>query len=138
MKTFKIYTLVDITETKQYRKDPLRELQWQQQQNFSMLLQTIGMRANPLQIKSFPADMIDVKDFMFGTEIQGNHLVWELEFQIEYDNAFTDDHGDETALLKRDLHFVPVISGLEETVNLRLAVFDTSSTENRNTLVYVE
>lgn len=138
MKTFKVYTLVDITETRQYRKDSAQERSWQQQQNFSMMLQTIGMRANPLQIRSPRTEEVDLKEFNFGTDFSGVHTIWSFEFDIEYEGAFTDQTGDETGLLLDDLHFVPVIVGLDETVEFRLPVFDTRSTENRNTLVYIE
>jgi hypothetical protein len=138
MKTFKVYTLVDITETQQYRKDPAKEQSWQQQQNFSMMLQTIGMRANPLQIRSPQSEELNLDDFNFGSHYSGTQRVWSFEFDIEYAEAFTDKTGDNTGLLLDDLHFVPVIAGLEETVEFKLPVFDTRSTENRNVLVYAE
>lgn len=138
MQTFTIQTLVDITETKQFRHQPGTELAKNQQQNFSMLLQTIGLRANPMFSRSPQVETQDLKSMFFGKAFKGSHRVWTFEFQIEYDGAFLDSLNNDTGLLVKDLHFVPVINELTETIEFKLPVFDTESADYRNTVVYTE
>jgi hypothetical protein len=138
MQTFTVHTLVDITETNQFRHQPGAELAKNQQQNFSMLLQTIGLRANPMFVRSPKVETCDLKTLFFGNFYTGSHKVWTFEFQIEYDGAFLDSTGNDTGLLIKDLHFVPVIDELTETIIFKLPVFDTDSMDYRNTVVYTE
>lgn len=138
MQRFKIHTLLDITETKQYRKEPGREFSWQQQQNFVMLTQTIAMRVNPLYDNCPSVEEVNLKQYQFGTEFKGTHKVWTWEFYIEYDGGFTDTLGRPEGLLIDDLHFVPMIVGLEETATFPMALFDSQSPQHRNILVYTE
>jgi len=134
MQRFTIQTLVDITETKQYRHQPGEELAKHQQQNFVTLLQTIGLRANPIFSKGPTITKRDLSNSEFGKNYTGTHSVWTFVFDIEYEGAFTDGNSDH-ALLTKDLRFVPIITGLNETIDVDLAVFDTSSPEARNTVV---
>jgi hypothetical protein len=138
MQRFTLHTLFDITETRQYRKEAGKEFPWQQQQNFVMLLQTIGMRVNP-QYNSPPSvSEVNLKDYSFGTAYKGKNRIWTWEFYIEYDGGFTDASGDPLGLLVKDLHFVPMIVDLTETVDFKLAMFDSQSSDLRNILVYIE
>lgn len=135
MQRFIIQTLIDVTETKQFRHQPGLELEKNQQQNFAVLLQTIGLRANPIFTRGPSVEEQDLKDFYFGSAYKGSHNVWTFVFDIEYVGAFSDQYS-EMGLLTTDLHFVPVITGLTETIQTKLAVFDTSSSDYRNTVVY--
>jgi hypothetical protein len=134
MQRFTIQTLVDITETKQYRHQPGEELAKHQQQNFVTLLQTIGLRANPIFSKGPTITNKDLNTYNFGKNYSGVHSVWTFVFDIEYEGAFTDGNSDH-ALLIKDLRFVPIITGLNETINIELAVFDTSNLDTCNTVV---
>jgi hypothetical protein len=136
MQRFQIQTLLDITETKQLRKEPDKEHQWQQQQNFTMLLQTIGLRVNPIYIGSPEVEIVDLNGYSFGEMFKGSHRVWTFEFAIEYDGGFTDELGRPEGLLVDDLHFVPMILGLEETVTIPIPIFNSRDTESKNILVY--
>jgi len=138
MQRFSILTLLDITETKQHRKETGRELEWQQQQNFQMLLQVIGLRVNPLYRSGPIVDEVNLKEYHFGSEYKGRQQVWTFNFEIEYDGGFTDSLGREEGLLVSDLHFVPMIAGLTETVELVIPMFDTQAGQYRNTLVYID
>ncbi len=135
MKQFRVLTLVDITETRQNRKEVNKELEYQQQQNFVTLLQAIGMRVNPLYDKSPKIFEEDVKAHKFGSAFKGKHTVWSWDFMIEYDGGFTDDTGDETGLLVSDLNLVPIITGLKESAKFAFSVFNTKSDADRNTYI---
>ena len=138
MQRFSILTLLDITETKQHRKESGRELEWQQQQNFQMLLQVIGLRVNPLYRTGPTVGEVDLKEYHFGSEYKGRQQVWTFNFEIEYDGGFADAMGRQEGLLVDDLHFVPMIIGLTETVELAIPMFDTQAGQYRNTMVYLD
>ncbi len=135
MQEFTVHTLIDITESGKRRKEPGFELEYQQQQNFIMMLQTIGMRVNPHYNAGPKFKTVDVESLGFGTEYQGAHTVWTFNFYIEFDSGFTDNQGNKTGLLVDDLNFVPVICNLKETIKPKLCVFDTKSSQHRNTVI---
>lgn len=122
MQYFKIITLVDITRS---------EINNCQLANFNTLIQSIGLRANPLW-------SIDPKKHTGALPISGRgkcaHWVWE--FETEQDDLFLEDR-DPTKLLEKDLNGVPVIGNLENTVDLDPCAFITL--DNRpNTWVYIK
>ena len=135
MKRFKILTLVDITETKQNRKEVNKEFEYQQQQNFTMLIQTIGMRVNPMYDISPKILNEDVKSHNFGSAFKGKQTIWSWEFYIEFDGGFTDDSGKETGLLESDLNLIPVITNLDETATFNFPVFNTKDPATANTYI---
>jgi hypothetical protein len=108
----------------------------QQHQNLSMLMQTISMRANPVNIKSPTVETINI-DNKFGTVHKGKHQVWTFKFDIEYDGAYTDVNGDDAGLLLDDLNFIPVTINLDETANISPAIFNTRHDEDCNTIISV-
>lgn len=137
MKRFRVLTLVDITETRQNRKEANKDFEYQQQQNFVTLLQAIGMRVNPLYQNSPKMTTENLKAHNFGSAFTGSHTVWSWDFMIEYEDGFTDEHGDETGLLVSDLNLVPVITGLKETAKFTFNVFNTKSDTDRNTYILI-
>ena len=123
---FEITTLIDITETraKFNKSDPA----WHQQQNFITTLSTIGIRANPVVEKSPICTLEPVKGNGFGSSFNGEQKIWRLQFDFESEGA----HSIE--MLKQDFDMVPIIKGLDETVNLKEPVFDTLSKGRKNTV----
>lgn len=135
MQRFTIVTLIDITETKQFRHQGGDSLAKSQQQNFATLIQTIGLRVNPIYQAAPWRSTIDVKGLGFGSKIKGEQDIWTFEFGIEFEGGFTDSQGRPWGLLEQDLHLVPVITGLTETAKISLAIFDTKSDSDRNTII---
>lgn len=135
MKQFTICTLVDITKTGQYRKERGKEKEKSQQQNFDMVMQTIGMRTNASYVSEPVAIIEDVKE-KFGEIFKGNHKVWIFNFFIEHEGTLTDDFGNPCGLLLKDLHLVPVITGLNESVIFSKEIFNTSCPLECNTIVF--
>ncbi len=117
---YKIYTLVDITKTSQYRNEPGRELARLQQQNFDTVIQTIGMRAN-LSYLNPPKVKIDMpeKYNMIGDELSN---IWVFDWEVDKEDLFLYD-DDDLYRLKEDFDLVPYISGLTETVKKEPAIF---------------
>lgn len=135
MNQFTIYTLVDITRTNQYRKELGREKQKLQQQNFDMLIQTIGMRANPSFVEDPVVSVAPVTAYNFGNQLSGIHTIWTFQFYIEHENSLTDETGNLCGFLIEDLQFVPIITGLDETCSFETAIFNTKSRDYCNTII---
>ena len=112
---FIIKTLVDITNTNAKREN---RFEYQQQQNYLTLLQTISLRSNPSIIEPPTLAKANThKDF----DIKGNNNIWTMVFDFEAANS----HSVE--MLVGDLDLVPVIANLNETVKLEPSVFFTTN-----------
>ena len=122
---FKLHTLVDITETNTRRgEDPIG---YRQQQNYLTVMQTIGMRVNPTYIKA-PSITNEVPSKLgLGSMFNTKQKVWTYEFDIDYEG------GLDISMLNKDFDLIPIITGLEETINLNKALFRTTDKE-RNIL----
>jgi len=116
---FIIKTLIDITQTNARRGDGDA---YKQQQNFMSTLQTIGIRANPSNIKVTQQEQAVTE---FGSMYKGKHTVWNMHFEIEYGATSVD-------LLKVDFDLVPIINDLSETVKLDTAIFFTKDSKATN------
>lgn len=117
---YKIYTLVDITKTSQYRNEPGRELARHQQQNFDTVTQTIGMRANLSYVEE-PKVRIDVPN-KYGLDGDDLANIWTFNWEVDKEDLFL--HNDDPLFrLKEDFNLVPYISGLTETVKYTPAIF---------------
>jgi hypothetical protein len=129
MARFQIITLVDITRTNPNRNET-DELRISQQANFNSLLQGIGLRSN----------VTWVKDPEFNTgrlprDIGGKATYWEWTFDVEREDVFLKDN-DQTGLLLDDLHGVPIIDRLTNSVEISPAAIQTKG-NNINTWVTI-
>ena len=121
---FKIYTIVDITETKARKGSDIYQLK--QEQNFQTIVQTVGLRANPTYTKS-PKLLYDAPYTLgIGTVYRTKKNIWEFVFDIEYEDALTIDN------LKHDFNHVPIILGLNESSELQHAYFVTDDSRYTN------
>jgi hypothetical protein len=129
MQRYKLITLVDITRSRASRIET-DKLKIGQQANFNTFLQTIGLRSNidwvqdPVKKDGRLPDPIDGK---------ANHWIWE--FDVERQDVFLKDQ-DPVGHLKDDLHGVPIISNLENSVDISPAAIQTSG-NNINTWIEI-
>ena len=119
---YKLYTLVDITHTGQHRTEPGKEaLRWKEQ-NFQTVLQTLGIRANVVFVNG-PISS-EVAGRIVGFDTDDIIRVWRFDFSTE--REFVYDQGDDpVGALIEDFTLVPYISGLDEAMEQRYAVFNT-------------
>jgi hypothetical protein len=103
---FIMQTLVDITPTGARKGD--NPFQANQHQNFLTAINTISMRANPYNV-NVTFDEVNVTELPLDAE--GNQKIWTLTFEFESEGQ----HSLE--MLTEDMHIVPVIPDLENTVN---------------------
>lgn len=136
MDIIEIQTLVDITNTRVSRLSQGTQQQLDQQRNFVTLIQCIEIRS----IVSFNEPPViktgqDLKHLEFGTNFKGKHTVWTFRFSTDRESVYADNDGNYIGGLIEDLHEVPVIKNLTETININKSIFDCKDLLTRNTIV---
>lgn len=122
---YKLYTLVDITHTGQYRAEPGKENQRWREQNFNTVLQTLGIRTN-ISFNQKP-EVFEVGGRTVGFDTDEVIRVWRFDFSTDRDDVLYEIDGDPVGYLKRDFHLVPYIAGLDELMEQNYAVFNTAN-----------
>ena len=111
--------------------------QMDQQKNFTTLQQCLELRSI-IEFTQLPCcNQIDIDGMEFGSVYAGQHNVWTVAFDTDRDDVYTDASGDKIGLLIDDIHGVPIITNLDETINIIKAVFDCRDAASCNTLVRV-
>jgi hypothetical protein len=135
MAIIEVQTLIDITQTNVIRSIQGSQLELDQHRNFITLKQCIELRSvvdfdqTPVCVKK------DIKGLGFGTDFRGQHNVWTVIFRPDREEVYCDEDGNSIGLLLEDIHAVPVIKNLTETINIDKAIFDIKDLKARNTIV---
>ena len=132
-----ITTLVDITKTNISRSNQGPQHQIDQQKNFTTLQQCLELRSIIEFIGSPSCGEADIDGLGFGSAYAGPHKVWTVTFETDRGDVYTDQSGDKIGLLINDIHSVPIITNLDETINIIKAVFDCRDPVSCNTVVRV-
>jgi len=132
MRTIKVYTLFDITETGIVRTfNPARlptkdksgvvitnETEWRysrrRQSNLEVVLQLLSLRTQPLNIKLGVLNNQPPAKHNFGSIYNQKQTIWTLEFEIEHEHALMTKDGPDGALC-HDFNNVPMLVNLNET-----------------------
>jgi hypothetical protein len=130
MQTIEIKTLIDITETKVSRPNQGSALAHDQHRNFTTLKQCIEIRSNISYDFSPNMEIVDVKELGF----KGKHAVWTFRFNPDRSGVYSDG-SNEIGELFNDVHEVPVIEKLTETINIEKAIFDLTDSLSKNTII---
>lgn len=88
------------------------------------MLQTLGMRHNIYYTKSPTVETVDVEDYGFSDKYKGKHKVWTFEFEVDSATSVFD-----TEATRQDFDLIPMISGLQETIQINNNVFRTTGGE---------
>jgi hypothetical protein len=118
MPRYQLITLVDITRTNPTRSET-DQYKLGQQANFNTLLQSIGLRSNV----TWDADPKEVSGIL-PHPLNGKATHWVWIFEVERDQVFTKNE-DPVGLLLDDLHGVPIIGQLNNSVDIDPPVFQT-------------
>ena len=123
------HTLVDITSSGTVRVRDANTKEYHQQQNLNVLLQTIGLRTQPIdhEVKAIPD--ADASHYGFDSTYDGSHTVWRLTFDIQHNQVFNDGE-DELGLLKLDANGVAITADLNETAHFAVNTFNTTDCVN--------
>jgi len=118
---YKLYTLVDITHTKQHRAEVGKEnLRWKEQ-NFQTVLQTLGIRANV--VYDTEPGVSEVRGRVVGFDTDEILRVWRFDFSTEREFVY-ELNGNPIGALIEDFTLVPYVSGLDESMTQKYAVFN--------------
>lgn len=128
MKRYCVVTLVDITKSNPSRLETDR-VKIGQQSNFNSLIQAVGLRSN-FEFDSDPKMKTGVLPYDIGGK--ANHWIWV--FKTERDDVYKENN-DPVFLLVKDLNGVPVISELNNNVDIDPACFITEG-KKTNTWVF--
>lgn len=131
---YKLYTLVDITHTGQYRTEPGKEHLRYKEQNFNTVLQTLGLRSN-IWYNHSPITM-EVRGSLVGFDTEDILRVWRFDWYTERENLYLLDN-DPVGYLKQDFNLVPYIKGLDECMEQHFAMFVTAP-DNRNIVFHLK
>ena len=134
MQFIEVKTLVDVTDTKVNRPRDGLQVEHDQYRNFTTLKQCLEIRSNIIFESSPSVETVDVKDLEFGSKYKGKHQIWTFRFSPERSGAYTEGNN-EVASLTDDIHSVPVIKNLKETINMDTAIFDLKDPANKNTII---
>lgn len=134
METIEVKTLIDITNTNVVRPNQGTALEYDQYRNFTTLMQCIELRCIVTYDDLPTVEEVDVKGMGFGSDVKGKHKVWTFKFRPDRRAAFADDLNP-VGLLINDLHEVPVIKKLTESINIDKAVFFTYESQFKNTVI---
>lgn len=120
-----LFTTVDITQTNVRTKSDIDDwsLQRNQQRNFDTVVQTLGLRSQPININVMQI-VNDPRLFGLGSNLPETCNIWQMQFDIEHEDAF----GENCEVALKDLNYVPLINGLTETEPSFPPVFQTTGT----------
>jgi len=135
MQIIEIKTLVDITNTKVTRLNQGTQLELDQCRNFITLLQCVELRSIVSYDSSPQHEAVDVKGMGFGSAFKGKHTVWTFRFSPDRVGAYVDETGNQAGVLIDDIHEVPVIKNLAETINIDKAIFNSKDSSSKNTII---
>ena len=110
-------TLFDITRNGDYHAaDQLK--------NWHTLLQAINLQSIPT-IQSYPKRFFrNIDGLGFGSSYSGHQEIWMFDFTI-------DDFNNNLELLEKNIDLIPMITGLEETVE-NLKEYTITRGDNKN------
>jgi hypothetical protein len=127
MNRYRITTLVDITRSKATRSET-SELKQGQQSNFNTLIQVIGLRANIATDYDPKQDEGRLPD-----PWKGRGTYWTYEFEPERADGFLDGNNPVGHLIN-DLNGVPIVDGLNNSINFDLPAFITKGKDFNTTI----
>ena len=130
-----ILTFVDITRTGVTRPTQGTQMQIDQNRNFTTLCQCIELRSI-MSYTDLPTSVVqDIKGMGFGSVYRGKQRVWTFRFLPDRTGVYKDDKGNDIGLLLSDLHAVPIIKNLTESINIDVAIFDLKDSKTKNTII---
>ena len=134
MQTVQIKTLIDITKNKNLRLGQGTALEVDQYRNFITLLQCTELRSIISYNSNPTLETDNVEGLGFGSNYKGRQNIWTFIIQTDRDDVYLDGNNPIGKLIE-DIHSVPVIKSLTETINIDKAIFDCKDVANKNTLI---
>ena len=134
METIEIKTLIDINNSGIKRTEAGKEKEYNQYKNWITFLQCVSLRSIIDYDNAPTVESVDIKGMNFGSKYKGTHSVWTFRFVTDRKDVYLKD-DNKIGLLVNDLHQVPIMEKLDETINIPKPVFDLESPQWTNTTV---
>jgi len=129
---YTIYTLIDVTDANVISPRASR-VGFFQSQNLNTFMQTVGLRTQPVINSITILQQQNTSKYKFGSAFNDtNQTVWALEFSSGTERTL-QDNNEHIALLVKDFKFIPVHTGLNETVAIENDVINTDDEMQLNT-----
>ena len=122
--SYRVSTLVDITNTNVTRFCAELEHQRNQQRNFESVIQILGLRTQIIRISRICTSEKNINDCQFGDAYTGQHKIWVLDFDVEYQDIYKIGN-DPFRVLVDDFSQVPINVNLDETAEFPIPLFYT-------------
>jgi len=135
MDSIEIHTLIDITKTHVDRPRQGSQLELDQNRNFNTLRQCAEMRSIIIYDQYPTVEEQDISKLGFGSAYRGTHRMWRFCFSPDRDMVYRDEQGNDLGFLLADIHAVPVIQNLTETINITRSMFDCMDSKYKNTII---
>jgi len=88
------------------------------------------LRVNPTYVHEPVCKEKTIKGF--GSEYKGKHKVWTYTFDVDYEGALTLD------IMYDDFDLCPIITGLDETVDIEVPIIRTKDKAKTNIIFELE
>lgn len=135
MEIIEIQTLLDITRTGVTRPNQGSQLSLDQNRNFTTMMQCVEIRSIVSYDTEPTVEKTDVKGMEFGSAHKGKQQVWTFRFTPDRPGVYVDPENNPVGCLISDLHAIPMIKNLTETINIDKAIFDLTDPVNKNTTI---
>ena len=130
MEHISAFTLVDITLSKVIDDMNINRPEYHQMQNLQMLLQTIGMKTQPLEYNVDILTEQNMEDYNFSSMHAGVHTVWRLNFSTDFSGVWETSNGYFSNLVD-DMHGIAIVNDLDNTaMDFPIDIFDTKNNVN--------
>ena len=129
---FRALSLLDITKTGVSRNkladDQKRVAQFA---NYMTVENCLQLRTN-IKILTVPKGRkMDISNYKFGDNYRGEQMVWEFIFEPETPEAIN------VKTLNEDFNLIPMLTQLDETINISNGVYITDD-EDRTNLLFIK
>ena len=147
MHTFRVHTLVDITNNGLLKKEfPFKTkaseivhdkhtlaIARNQNNNFNTMIQLLQIRGN-ITWETLPMRMHDtLGNSAFGSAYEGKHISWHFEFQTEQQDVYGDASTKNVGQLIEDFDLVPIMTFCKETATFPTSTFITQDPKTIST-----
>jgi hypothetical protein len=126
-----VCTLFDITKTDivSYREGIDSLYQRNQHRNWQVVSQLIQYKSQPLMIIEPIKATNNLNLYSFDKKYQGIHTIWHSVYAVDQEDLYTANDNS-FYYLQKIFDLVPIITGLDETVDIDKNIIDTNLCPN--------
>lgn len=96
--------------------------------NYMTFENSLQLRSNVNIVEEPTMEKMDISNLKFGDSYKGEHVVWSLLIEPDFPDAVKQE------VLEEDFDLIPMITGLDETINIKTGVYRTTDPDYTNVL----